>query len=93
MDAVAYDRPIVTLPEPFMRARHCAAILRMMGIDETIAESVDDFVSIAARLAKDMEARQALSQKTAERKHLLYRDRTCISALEMFLEDAAQRTS
>jgi protein O-GlcNAc transferase len=93
MDAVAYNRPIVTLPGPFMRARHSAAILRMMGIDETIAESVDGFVSIAARLAKDMQARQVLGKEMAERKHLLYRDRTCIAALEKFLEDAARQTS
>jgi hypothetical protein len=48
---------------------------------------------VAARLASNTQARQVLGQKTAERKHLLYRDLTGISALETFLEDAVRETS
>jgi predicted O-linked N-acetylglucosamine transferase (SPINDLY family) len=93
MEAVASHRPIVTLPGPSMRTRHSAAILRMMGIDETIAASVDEFVSIAAHMANDKRARQAISRKMEDGKHRLYRDRSCIKALEKFLEDSVRQSS
>lgn len=73
-----------------MRGRHSAAVLQMMGIAETIADTVDDYVSIAVRLANDPQARHALGRRIAEAKHRLYRDRACISALEQFLERAAR---
>ncbi len=46
-----------------MRGRHSAAILRMMGVTDTIAETIDDYVAIAARLANDPAERQALSAR------------------------------
>jgi predicted O-linked N-acetylglucosamine transferase (SPINDLY family) len=73
-----------------MRARHSAAILRMMGVTETIAHTVDDYVSIAARLANNSAERAALSARIAAGKQKVYRDRTCISALEDFLDWAAR---
>ena len=52
-DAVAMDKPVVTLPGPLMRSRVSAAILGMMGIEETVAADTDDYIAIAARLATD----------------------------------------
>ena len=36
-----------------MRGRHSAAILRMMGVTETVATTIDEYVAIAARLGQD----------------------------------------
>jgi protein O-GlcNAc transferase len=82
--------PIVTMPGMLMRGIHSAAILRMMGITETIAATVDDYVSIAARLANNPAERRALSARIKDSQHKVYRDRTCITALEDFLERAAR---
>jgi predicted O-linked N-acetylglucosamine transferase (SPINDLY family) len=73
-----------------MRGRHSAAILRMMGVTETIAETVDGYVSTAIRLAKDSSWRAAVRRQIADNKHKLYRDNACITALERFLNDAAR---
>ena len=62
----------------------------MMDMPETIANTIDDFVVLAARLAKDPGQRQALGRRIADNKHKLYRDRTCITALEDFLERSVQ---
>ena len=88
---LTHDVPIVTLPGPLMRGRHTLAILERMGVTETIADTVDDYVAIAARLARDTGWRHSLKERIADRKHLLYRDRDCIAALEAFLLRAAQR--
>ena len=58
------------------------AILRMMGVTETITETIDDYVSIAVRLARDLPWRSAVKAKISASKHRLYFDRACISGLE-----------
>jgi predicted O-linked N-acetylglucosamine transferase (SPINDLY family) len=90
LESLTYDRPIVTMRGAFMRGRHACAILAMMGIDETIAQTMDDYVSLAARLAADADWRASLGARIAASKHRLYRDRACIDALETFLTDAVR---
>ena len=74
-----------------MRGRHSAAILRRMGVTETITNNVDEFVTTAARLANYPDERNVLSRKIASNKHHLYRDRECIEALEEFLDHTARQ--
>lgn len=91
LESLAHDLPIVTMPGSLMRGRHSAAILEMMGIRETIANSIDDYVAIAARLAGDPQQRRALSRRIADNKQKLYRDRACITALENLLDAAVRQ--
>lgn len=85
-EAIACDLPIITLPGEFMRGRHTSAILNMMGINETIAKNPDEYIEIAVRLGQDGEWRKLVSSKIADTKHRVYRDKTCITALEDFFE-------
>jgi predicted O-linked N-acetylglucosamine transferase (SPINDLY family) len=64
----------------------------MMGVTETIASSVDDYVATAARLAREPALRAEISRRIGASKHLLYHDRECITALEDFLERVVRRT-
>jgi predicted O-linked N-acetylglucosamine transferase (SPINDLY family) len=73
-----------------MRGRHSAAILRMMGITETITETIEDYIATAVRVANDPNERRALSRKIANNKHRLYRDRQCIAELEKFIDCVAR---
>ena len=75
-----------------MRGRESGAILTMMGLKETIATSVDDYVELAIKLGQDPEWRRRISEKIAGNKHRIYRDRTCITALEDFLLKAVEET-
>jgi predicted O-linked N-acetylglucosamine transferase (SPINDLY family) len=93
LESLPHDLPIVTMNGRFMRGRHSAAILTMMGVTDTIADTVDDYVAIAVRLATDPAQRRALSARIAQSKHKVCRDRACVSALEDFLEDAVRRAA
>jgi predicted O-linked N-acetylglucosamine transferase (SPINDLY family) len=93
LESLAHNLPIVTLRGALMRGLHSAAILEMMGVTDTIAAGIDDYVAIAAALARDPERRRALSRRVAERKDRLYRDRSCIVALEDFLDATARRSA
>jgi protein O-GlcNAc transferase len=86
LECLATDLPIVTWPGPLMRARHCAAILRMLGVTETIAASRDDYVDVAVRLARDPALRTALRAKIAANRPRLYADPAPVRALEDFIE-------
>jgi len=72
-----------------MRGRVTAAILQRMGINETIAETIDDYVAIAVRLARDVPWRMASRRQISDNKHRVYCDRQYITALEDFLWRAA----
>jgi predicted O-linked N-acetylglucosamine transferase (SPINDLY family) len=85
LEAIGCNLPVVAFPGPLMRGRESGAILKMMGTTETIAGSIDEYVMLAVRLAKDLEWRRHISDTIAARKHRVYRDRACITALEEFL--------
>ena len=90
LEASVNDLPVVTLPGELMRGRHSMAVLRAMGVGETIASSLDDYVALAVRLAGDPAWRAEIRLKIAEGKHRAYRDRACIGALEEWLERVAR---
>lgn len=89
-EAIACNLPVITFPGNLMRQRHCAAILTMMQIKETIAKSVDEYIEIAISLGNNIELRRNLSNRIKEKKHLIYYDRTCITALEDFFVSAIE---
>jgi predicted O-linked N-acetylglucosamine transferase (SPINDLY family) len=91
LESLARDLPIVTLRGGLMRGRHTAAILGMMGLSETVAERIEDYIALAVRMARDPAWREAQRRQIAENKHRVWRDRACIDALEDFLEGAVRQ--
>ena len=90
LESLVHDLPIVTLSGSMMRGRHATAILIMMDVPVAVTASVDDYVAAAVRLARDASWRSSLRSKIAGNKHRLYRDNTCIAALEDFLTTQAR---
>jgi protein O-GlcNAc transferase len=86
LEAISHNLPIVTLPGELMRGRHSFAILTMMGIQDTVARSLDEYIEIAVRLGLDSGWRTHMSNKIEINKHRVYRDEACITGLEDFLE-------
>jgi predicted O-linked N-acetylglucosamine transferase (SPINDLY family) len=92
LDAFACNRPVVTLAGPMMRGRHTAAMLTLMGVEELIAHSEDDYVEIAARLGRDRAWRRDISERIAANKHHLFDDEAPVRALERFLLERSGRS-
>jgi protein O-GlcNAc transferase len=90
LESLGHDLPIVTVMGKLMRGRHTGAILQMMGVPETIVRDLDEYISMAVRLARDESLRLALKAKISAKKHRVYRDRTAIAALEDFLNRVAR---
>jgi predicted O-linked N-acetylglucosamine transferase (SPINDLY family) len=85
LEAIAQNLPIVTLPGELMRGRHTAAILKMMGLTQTIATDKQQYIQLAVKLATDGNSRYTLRQLIAENKHKLYQDLSAVRALETFV--------
>ena len=90
LEAIAAGLPVVTLPGRFLRGRHCLAFLTLMGITETLARDMDEYVAIAVRLGRDHAWRAEQSRRIAERRGLLYNDPAPVAALERFLLAAVE---
>jgi predicted O-linked N-acetylglucosamine transferase (SPINDLY family) len=90
LESLVHNPPIITFAGETMRGRHAAAILEMMEVRETTARTIDEYVSIASLLGRDRATRTELSERTADSKHRVYRDRECVIALEAFLERAVR---
>jgi predicted O-linked N-acetylglucosamine transferase (SPINDLY family) len=80
--------PVVTLPGGLMRGRQSQAMLRMLGCDELVAKDVDDYVSKAIGLGRDMDRRQAMRARILANRGALFERDEPIRALESFLEQA-----
>jgi protein O-GlcNAc transferase len=90
LESLAHNLPIVTLTGKMMRGRHTAAILDKMDVHHTTARTINEYVSIASFLGRTVAKRTELSTEIANKKHRVYRDRTCIAALEAFLDEAVR---
>ncbi|MCT7948847.1 tetratricopeptide repeat protein [Ancylothrix sp. C2] len=84
LEAIACNLPVVTCPGEFMRGRHSYAILKMLGVTDTIAQNHAEYVEIAVKLGQDLEWRKNIIQRMAERHSYLYDDKVCAEALENF---------
>ncbi|MGI0489279.1 tetratricopeptide repeat protein [Pantanalinema rosaneae CENA516] len=90
LEAIACGLPIVTLPSRFMRGRHSYAILKMLGVTDTIAQTEADYIAISTRLGFDRVWRNQIVQTMRDRFSHLYDDQTCITALEQFYEQVVR---
>lgn len=91
LEAIACNLPVVTLPGEFMRGRHSFAILKALGMTDTIAQSKADYVNIAVRLGLDSEWRAAVVDRMVKQHSHLYDDTTCVASLEAFYQQAVAK--
>ena len=91
MESLSQPLPIVTCPGVTMRSRHSEGVLRTIGVTETIAATVDEYVAIAARLARDTPWRAAITERMRANRHRAWRDAMAIEGLQSWLERVARR--
>ena len=90
LDAIACNLPVVTCPGEFMRGRHSYAILKMLGVTETIAKNEAEYIEIAVKLGLEQEWRDSIVRRMQDRHCYLYDDKTCVEALETFYKQVVQ---
>jgi protein O-GlcNAc transferase len=83
-EGIACGLPIVTLPGMFMRGRQSYAILKELGVTDTVAHNAGEYVEIAVRLGMDRPWRDDIIQRMADNYSSVYSDTRCVRALEDF---------
>lgn len=85
MQAIDCALPIVSKDGKFMRGRFGVGILKRMEISDLIANTDEEYVSLAVRLVKDEAYHREISKAINERRNILYGDLEPVRALESFL--------
>lgn len=90
LEAIACNLPVVTCPGDFVRGRHAAGILQVLGMKDAIAQTSAEYIEIAVRLGQDSDWRQQMVQRIQQGHAHLYGDRTAVAALETFYQQVVQ---
>lgn len=89
-EAFSVGVPVVTRPSQFLRGRITYALYRWMGVMDAVAQSDEEYVQIALRLARDPAWRADVGRRIAEASPRLFDDRQALGELEAFLEQAVR---
>ena len=73
-----------------IRGRETLAILTMMGVKETIAKSLDEYIEFAIKLERIQHGDNRYLKRLQRIQHRIYHDMKCITALEDFLESVVK---
>ena len=89
-DALAVGTPIVTMPGRFHRGRWAYAAYQRMGVTDGIANSPEDYVAIALRLASEPDHRREISDRITAACPVLFEDRGAVDEMAAFFEAAVR---
>ena len=87
IQAIESGLPLVTREGRFLRGRLASGILRQLGMAEWIAQTTDEYVSLAVKLVRDSELQQRFRSEVTQRQAILYDDVASIRHLENVLEE------
>jgi predicted O-linked N-acetylglucosamine transferase (SPINDLY family) len=90
LEAISCGLPVVTCPGSFMRGRHAYAMLKMMGITETVAADLESYIAIACRLGNDSEFFLRVRNAILSKRHRIFNDKACIIGLEAFYRSVVE---
>jgi predicted O-linked N-acetylglucosamine transferase (SPINDLY family) len=90
LEGISCGLPAVTLPGRYMRSRHTYAMLKLMGIMETVADDKQDYIRIAARLGTDRKFQTECRKSIKRNVDRLYEGRAAVRALEDFYKSLLQ---
>lgn len=85
-DAFAAGTPVITLPGRLPRGRYAAAMHRIAGTVDCIAESAADYAARAVRIASDRPYRQRLATAIVDAAPQLFENAAAVTQLEAFFE-------
>ncbi|NEX59724.1 O-linked N-acetylglucosamine transferase, SPINDLY family protein [Noviherbaspirillum galbum] len=85
LEAFHLGVPVVTLPGRMQRERHTCGIYRAMGFMDLVADSVEDYVGLALRLANDTEFRGRCSERILRENAVLFENEAFVRQVETAL--------
>jgi predicted O-linked N-acetylglucosamine transferase (SPINDLY family) len=90
-DALSAGRASVTWPSGLHRGRYTLGCFRRMDVLDTVASSAEEYVSIAVRLARDVEFRRVIEDRLVERRDVLFECRESAVELESWMIETIEQ--
>jgi len=85
METLAAGVPVVTMPTKYLRGNFTAALYRVMGVEECIAKSPEEYVEICLGLANDKDWRDKVVAYIETNSPKLFEDMRGVNELAEFL--------
>ncbi|KAF1330090.1 Udp-n-acetylglucosamine--peptide n-acetylglucosaminyltransferase, partial [Globisporangium splendens] len=80
--------PVVTLPGEFWGTRIAYGFYQLMDMNDLVASNMDEYVTLALRMAQDADFRNEMMDKIKERRSRLHEDPRAVEEWEKFLDFA-----
>lgn len=88
LQSIIVNQPMVHLAGTQLRSTATGGTLEMIGLQEVIAKTKEEYVEIALKLAQDKPYRESIRQKIKENKHLIFnQDETIKNAYVKLFQD------
>ncbi len=89
-DAIAAGVPVVTLPSDYQHGRYTAAVYRQMGVTDCIASSVEEYITLALRLATDRAERADIAARLHAASGAIFENQHAVDEMAEFFEYALE---
>lgn len=93
LDAFGVGAPVITQPGEFLRGRMTAGCYWRMNVDGCVANSREEYVRLAVRLANDRDWHKEVQREIIARRASLYSNLAAVRNLEAFLQSVAREPS
>lgn len=84
-DAFSMGKVVVTTPSKYHRGRYTSGCYRMMGLDEMVATSTEDYVDRAVKIASEPDYRRELESQLTQANGVLFENTRATRELEELL--------
>jgi tetratricopeptide (TPR) repeat protein len=91
LECFALGVPVVTWPSPYLPGRLTYGFYRQMGILDCVADSLEEYVDLAIKLANDKRFYNSIKNKIKSRSSVLFEDELAIGELETFFTRAVDQ--
>jgi protein O-GlcNAc transferase len=91
LDAFSVGAPVLAFEGPMARCRQTSGMLRMMGVEDLIADNETDYVEKAVALIANENARAALREQILQNNDCLFETKDAVAAFSRFIEEVCGR--
>ena len=88
--ALALGVPVVTMTTPYLRGNFTAGMYRWMGWTDLIAQTPEQYVEIALRLANDKDQRRQTEETILAKNAVLFENPAGVTELADFIAGVAR---
>jgi protein O-GlcNAc transferase len=85
MEAFDLDVPVVTMPTKYLNGRFTFGMYKKMGFIDLVADSPQNYINMAVKVANDKQWRNVIIEKIKKNKNVLFQEKASVNDWGSFL--------